>query len=134
MLESIAQAVSIHIVRRYTDPERSSLRRRIAIPAYLLRHVTDLMQQELVSDFDLRRYAHTAGMSEAHFSRQFKRATGLAPSHYFIRLRMALARENRAPKSPFAAPAPKLNEGTVCKSPSDRSNSPILLSASAPTI
>jgi AraC family transcriptional regulator len=93
MLESIAQAVSIHVVRRYTDPERSGLRRRIAIPAYLLRHVTDLMQQELASDFDLRRYAHTAGMSDAHFSRQFKRATGLAPSHYFIRLRMAIARK-----------------------------------------
>ena len=28
----------------------------------------------------------------------------------------------------------KLNEGTVCKSPWDRSNSPTLLSASVPTI
>lgn len=31
-------------------------------------------------------------MSVAHFSRQFKRSTGLAPSQYFIRLRMAQAR------------------------------------------
>lgn len=32
-------------------------------------------------------------MSEAHFSRQFKRSTGVAPSQYFIRMRMAAARQ-----------------------------------------
>lgn len=31
-------------------------------------------------------------MSEFHFSRLFKRSTGLTPSQYFIRLRMAEAR------------------------------------------
>jgi AraC family transcriptional regulator len=32
-------------------------------------------------------------LSQAHFSRQFKRSTGLAPSQYFIRMRMAVARQ-----------------------------------------
>ncbi|MFC3215716.1 helix-turn-helix domain-containing protein [Novosphingobium panipatense] len=32
-------------------------------------------------------------MSIAHFSRQFKQATGLAPSQYFIRLRVSRARQ-----------------------------------------
>ena len=57
LLESIAQAVSIHLVRGYVDPERSSVRRRSAIPAYRLRRVTDLMQQNLASEFDLGLYA-----------------------------------------------------------------------------
>lgn len=92
LLESVAQAVSIHLVRGYVDPERSNVRRRSAIPAFRLRRVTDLMQQNLASAFDLGLYARTAEMSEAHFSRQFKRSTGRAPSQYFIGLRIAAAR------------------------------------------
>jgi AraC family transcriptional regulator len=93
LLESLAQAVAIHLVRGYVDSERSSVRRRSAIPAYRLRRVTDLMQQNLAREFDLGLYAQAAEMSEAHFSRQFKRSTGLAPSQYFIAMRIAAARQ-----------------------------------------
>jgi AraC family transcriptional regulator len=93
VLESVAQAVSIQLVRRYMDPQRSTMRRRSAIPAYRLRRVTELMQHTLASEFELGRYAHAAEMSEAHFSRQFKRSTGLAPSQYFIGMRMTVARQ-----------------------------------------
>jgi len=93
LLENIAQAMSIHLVRHYTDLGRSNLRRRSAIPAFRLRRVTALMQKNLASDFDLGLYARAAEMSEAHFSRKFKRSTGLAPSQYFISMRIALARQ-----------------------------------------
>lgn len=92
LLDSIAQAVSIHVVRGYLDPGRSAVHRRGAIPAYRLRRVTELMQRNLARAFDLGLYARAAEMSEAHFSRQFKRSTGLAPSQYFIGLRIAAAR------------------------------------------
>ncbi|HEY0181787.1 MAG TPA: AraC family transcriptional regulator [Rhodopila sp.] len=92
LLENIAQALSIHLVRRYVDPRRSTVRRRSVIPAHRLRRVTELMQQNLADEFDLGRYARAAGMSEAHFSRQFKLSTGLAPSQHFIGMRMAVAR------------------------------------------
>ncbi|WP_395674148.1 helix-turn-helix domain-containing protein [Inquilinus sp.] len=92
LLESVAQAAAIHLVRGYLDPGRTGVRRRSAIPAYRLRRVTELMQQALADAFDLGLYARTAEMSAAHFSRQFKRSTGLSPSQYFIRLRIAAAR------------------------------------------
>jgi AraC family transcriptional regulator len=75
LLESIAQAVSIHLVRGYLDSDRSNVRRRSAIPAYRLRRVINLMRQNLASEFDLGLYARAAEMSEAHFSRQFKRSS-----------------------------------------------------------
>lgn len=92
LIESLAQALAMHLVRTYREASRQSLHRRGAIPAFRLRRVTDLMQASLAEEFSLARYAQAAEMSEAHFSRQFKRSTGFAPSQYFIRLRIALAR------------------------------------------
>jgi AraC family transcriptional regulator len=92
-LESVAQALAIRLVQHYRDEARDGRRRRNALPAYRLRRVTELMEQSLGEEFDLARYADVASMSIAHFSRQFKHATGLAPSQYFIRLRIRRARQ-----------------------------------------
>ena len=51
------------------------------------------MEANLQEPFDLARLAQAAGMSEFHFSRLFKKATGLSPSHYFIRQRIAKAQQ-----------------------------------------
>jgi AraC family transcriptional regulator len=50
------------------------------------------MAEHLAEEFSLARLAVQAGMSEFHFNRLFKRATGVPPSQYQIRLRMDLAR------------------------------------------
>lgn len=92
VIESIAQAIAVHLVREYHDANRQGVHRRSAIPAFKLRRVTDLMRADLAGEFNLSRYADAAELSQAHFSRQFKRSTGLAPSQYFIRMRMAVAR------------------------------------------
>ncbi|MDA7001708.1 helix-turn-helix domain-containing protein, partial [Agrobacterium salinitolerans] len=42
---------------------------------------------------NLAEIAEIAGMSAFHFSRLFKKATGLSPSRYFIRLRMTRAQQ-----------------------------------------
>ena len=92
VVENIAQAIAVNLVRDYRDPARRAVHRRNALPAFKLRRVTELMEAGIAEDFSLARCAAVAGMSEAHFSRQFKRATGLAPSQYFIRMRIAAAR------------------------------------------
>lgn len=91
-VQGIAQTLAVYLARTYTDTSASPLRQHAGLPAFRLRKVTDLMERQLTEEFDLDRLAHAAGMSEFHFSRLFKKATGFSPSHYFIRLRMAKAR------------------------------------------
>lgn len=91
-VHGLAQALSVHLVRTYRAPEAAG-RRSNALQAYKLRRVIDLMDRRLAESFSLADLAEAAQLSEYHFSRLFKRATGLSPSQYFIRLRMDRARQ-----------------------------------------
>ncbi|MBC3361541.1 helix-turn-helix transcriptional regulator [Pseudomonas sp. SWRI154] len=87
----LAQALAVHLVRRYRHAHNGN-RRSNALQAYKLRRVIDAMDHHLDNDFSLAYLAGIADLSGYHFSRMFKRATGLSPSQYFIRLRMSRAR------------------------------------------
>lgn len=91
-VQGIAQSLAVHLVRHYRDPKTKSVKRRSALPAFKLRKVTELLEKQLGEEFNLARLAEAAGLSEFHFSRQFKKATSFSPSQYLIRLRMAEAR------------------------------------------
>lgn len=88
---SLAQALAVHLLRSYLADIQPG-RRVNALQAYKLRKVTDAMAAHLGAEFSLAKLARLAELSEYHFSRMFKRATGLSPSQYFIRLRMVRAR------------------------------------------
>lgn len=90
-VRGVAQAVAIHLARNYTAVAEAT-GRNSALPAFKLRRVTDWMAGHLAEEFNLARLAGQVGMSEFHFNRLFKRATGVPPSQYQIRLRMDAAR------------------------------------------
>lgn len=90
-VRGLAQALAVHLLRHYRDPH-GSIRRSNALPAYKLRKVIGVMNERLAEEFSLAALAQVVELSEYHFSRMFKRATGLSPSQYFIGLRMARAR------------------------------------------
>lgn len=90
-VQGLAQALAVHLVRRYRDTDNPA-RRSNALQAYKLRRVIDTMNARLAEEFSLAYLADVAELSAYHFSRLFKRATGLSPSRYFIRLRMSRAR------------------------------------------
>ena len=92
-VQGIAQSLAVHLVRTYPDPHGSDLTRRGELPAFTLRKIAARLQAHLDQDFQLAQLADEAGMSESHFSRLFKRTTGFSPSQYFIRLRIARARQ-----------------------------------------
>lgn len=92
-LQGLAQCIAIHLARSYLDSSANDIVRRNALPAYKLRRVLSAMEANLAGEFHLGHLAEVAGMSEYHFSRLFKKAAGYSPSQFFIRLRMARARQ-----------------------------------------
>jgi AraC family transcriptional regulator len=91
--ESLANALAVHILRRYaagTPPGREA-------PACLspskLRRVTAYVQEHLEHELPLVTLAAVAQTSPAHFSRLFKQATGQTPHQYVIMCRIERARQ-----------------------------------------
>ena len=93
LVQGIAQALAVHLVRRYRDESGVVGNPANVLPAFRFRKVENLMLESLEQGVQIGALAGAADMSEAHFSRLFKSTTGLSPSRYFIRLRMAKARQ-----------------------------------------
>jgi AraC family transcriptional regulator len=91
-VRGIAQAVAVHLARHYAEVPDAATSGVSGLPAFKLRRVTDWMAEHLADEFSLARLARQVGMSEFHFNRLFKRATGVPPSQYQIRLRIDAAR------------------------------------------
>lgn len=91
-VEGLAQSLAVHLVRHYVVADRLA-RPQNALPGAKLRRAVAAMASRLDQPFDLNNLAEAAGMSEFHFSRLFKKATGLSPSQYFIRQRVAKAQQ-----------------------------------------
>jgi AraC family transcriptional regulator len=90
-VNGLAQSLAAHMVRTYRDSAGPKSLRGV-LPAGRLNRVVELMEAQRSRPFQLLSLAQEAGMSAFHFSRLFKASTGLAPSQYFIRLRMSEAR------------------------------------------
>jgi len=91
-VQGVAQALAVHLARNYTELTKDVREYKGGLPGFKLRKITELMAAHLEEEFSLVRLAREADMSEFHFSRLFKRTTGLTPSQYFIHLRMEKAR------------------------------------------
>lgn len=86
-LHSLGQALAVHLLRHYREVD-DGLAQANALPSGKLHRALAQMRASLDSDFSLSVLAASAGMSVSHFSRLFKKATGVNPSRYFINLRM----------------------------------------------
>jgi len=91
-VRSIAHAIAVHLARTYTVLSNEAKGETSALPGFKLRRITDWMAEHMADEFSLGVLAQQAGMSEFHFNRLFKRATGVPPSQYLIKLRLDAAR------------------------------------------
>ncbi|WP_166178218.1 helix-turn-helix domain-containing protein [Rubrobacter tropicus] len=91
--DSLATALATHLLRNHGASPQAAPDRKGGLPRSALRRVTDFVNENLSMDLGLSEMAGVANLSQYHFSRQFKRSTGLSPHQYVIQRRVRRARE-----------------------------------------
>ncbi|HEV7682444.1 MAG TPA: AraC family transcriptional regulator [Pyrinomonadaceae bacterium] len=90
--ESLANVLAVHLLRHYTTGGSEPQRAIGGLSGLKLKHVMDFVAENYSNDVRLVELANVAGMSEFHFSREFKRTTGTTPHQYLIKFRVEQAK------------------------------------------
>lgn len=109
LIETLAAALGVHVVRHYSNlapASKSSPPARGALDPRRLRRVTDFIEAHLGDDLTIESLAKEACLRPYHFARAFKAATGTAPHRYLTERRigraMALIAEGELPLTGIA--------------------------------
>jgi AraC family transcriptional regulator len=114
--ESLANVLTVHLIRHVLAPRRPERGRDGALPRGRLRAVVEYLEEHLEAGPSLGQLAAVARLSVYHFARQFKAATGLPPYQYVI-----LRRVERAKHLLQAGTNLSLAEVAACAGFSDQS-------------
>lgn len=91
--ESMANALAVHLLRRYSTRRREVRAYSGCLPNYKLQQAIDYIQAHLAEDVTLKTISTELGMSQYHFARLFKQSTGYSPYQYVIKRRIERAQE-----------------------------------------
>ena len=89
--ESLAMALTMHLLRHYAVRLPKGVEPRGGLPPGQLRRVLDYMQAHLGEELSLCQLAAVVQLSPHHFATRFKQSTGMAPYQYLLRQRIATA-------------------------------------------
>lgn len=91
-LDSATQTALIHTLRHYSQRRLPTLRPTGGLPAWQLKRVVEYIEQHLNQPVTLTDMAGVTGLSDFHFARMFKQATGYPPHRYLLHRRLSQAR------------------------------------------
>lgn len=91
--ESLASTLAFHLFRHYNAGERLSIASVGGLTGRKLRLATDFINAHLADDLTLAGIATIVDLSPFHFSRAFKRTTGLTPQQYLMQRRIERAKD-----------------------------------------
>lgn len=90
--ESLADALAVHLLRRYSTAVAAVRSAVTTLPSFKLRRATEYMNDNLGRNVALSEIAGALAMSPYHFARSFKQSTGIAPHQYLIARRIECAK------------------------------------------
>jgi AraC family transcriptional regulator len=93
LAESLANVLTVHLIRHITGPQRKQASAGGVLPNEKLRTVIEYIMENLAGSPTLDQMAAIVHLSPYHFARQFKAATGVAPHQYVIARRVERARD-----------------------------------------
>jgi AraC family transcriptional regulator len=91
LIESLATALSVHLIRHITGPHRLPASADGVLTPRKFRSVIEYITENLEGSPTLEQMAAVVHLSPYHFARQFKATTGLPPHQYVIARRVERA-------------------------------------------
>jgi AraC family transcriptional regulator len=92
-IESLSNVLSVHLIRQYTTARPQPVMYEGGLPQRQLLQVLDYIDAHLHQESKLTDLASLLGMSQFHFSHQFKQATGTSPYQYLLQQRIERAKQ-----------------------------------------
>jgi AraC family transcriptional regulator len=92
-VESMATALSAHLLRRHSVTKQDIHIGKQGLPQYKLREVVSYIHENLDQNLTLAQLAGVVYMSPHYFSTVFKEATGLTPCQYVTKCRIDKAKQ-----------------------------------------
>lgn len=91
-VESLRNLLAVHLLRNYNTAVVKPAWEKRALDAYKLNKVKDFIEERLAEDLSIADLAAVVHMSQFHFARTFKAATGNSPHRYLTQRRIERAK------------------------------------------
>jgi AraC family transcriptional regulator len=92
-LDSVEQALAVALVNGYALRHRSVQTYRGGLGSGRLRKIKEFVGAKMDGDLTLCEMAQSVDLSSAHFSRMFRKSTGVTPHQFVLRQRVERAKE-----------------------------------------
>ncbi len=90
--DTLSQSLIIHLLKNYTTAKFSVSEIKGGLSGFKLRRVEEYMVANLDRNLTLAELAETADLSRFHFSREFRKATGMTPQNFLMHQRVERAK------------------------------------------
>lgn len=85
-------ALCSHLSDRYQDVQASRSDDRVALSPWQERRAKEMMENHVAQGLSIAQIANSCSLSRSHFSRAFKKNTGVSPRDWFLQIRLDKAK------------------------------------------
>ncbi len=90
--DTLSQSLVIHLLKNYSVSDTNTKEAKGGLPGFKLKRVKEFINSNLENNPSLAEIAEIAGLSRYHFSRSFRKSTGMTPQQYVMQQRVERAK------------------------------------------